>query len=426
MSIKLHKDCNNRLKEKLGGALEKARINNLSFLDHQSLEAILDLESILPASGNVKDELQSYISESPLFDFVFGLLSKRVNESQEFSSEHPKEALSYLDEFQNIKDVANNLIDEFNSLPWQYAITFKLNNSIAEFVVDEITPISEDIRILKVGAELIDNFPLQSGIPKRDNHLNDGGLFGVQGAAEWKENTLYVQIKTAGFIGKYVTTTPEVQAIDTFKSFLGLLIAQRAIKVKHSYSTSTIKSYAYIHREHEKWIIEDSISLADDVSKTINDLKVDDLGGTLDSKERKSNFVSNRLKLLSKALSQKESEKLRLAGRWLFDSYCGSNELLSFIQTTVSLEILLGEKAISDLMGLGELLRNRCAYLIGKTHAQREEVLSDFKKIYEIRSKIVHRGKSQLSRHDRTLFHKLQWMANRVIQEEIELIGNTA
>jgi hypothetical protein len=127
--------------------------------------------------------------------------------------------------------------------------------------------------------------------------------------------------------------------------------------------------------------------------------------------------------LISKALSREEAEKLRLAGKWLFDSYCGNNELLSFIQTTVSLEILLGEKSVSDLMGLGELLRNRCAYLIGNTHSQREEILDDFKKIYDIRSKIVHRGKSQLSRHERGLFHKLQWMTNRVIQEEIELIG---
>jgi len=97
--------------------------------------------------------------------------------------------------------------------------------------------------------------------------------------------------------------------------------------------------------------------------------------------------------------------------------------LLSFVQTTVALEILLGEKQISDLMGLGELLRNRCAYLIGRTHRQREKILNDFKKIYDVRSKIVHRGKSKLNINERVLFSRLQWMCRRVIQEEIDLLA---
>jgi hypothetical protein len=62
----------------------------------------------------------------------------------------------------------------------------------------------------------------------------------------------------------------------------------------------------------------------------------------------------------------------------------------------VAMEILLGDKAVSDLMGLGELLRNRCAYLIGDSQTQREEILDEFKKIYEVRCQIVHRGKSRL------------------------------
>ena len=155
--------------------------------------------------------------------------------------------------------------------------------------------------------------------------------------------------------------------------------ALRTLRVEHSYSTSTVKSRVYIHRIIETWKVEDSIGLTDDVSKTLNNLNIDDLNGTLNSDDRKRLFIQDRFVLLTKALSQGEtSEKLRLAGRWLFDSYCGKNELLSFLQTTVCPEILLGDKAVSDLMGLSELLRNRCVYLIGKTHAQREEVLKNF------------------------------------------------
>ena len=73
-------------------------------------------------------------------------------------------------------------------------------------------------------------------------------------------------------------------------------------------------------------------------------------------------------------------------------------------------------------LGLGELLRNRCAYLIGKSHKQREEVLADFRDIYDLRSKIVHRGKVRLHLKERSLFAKLQWMCRCVIQEEVQLL----
>ena len=426
MSINLHDSCKNRLKEGLSLALTSAKLNYLSFINRESLYDIFGLESVLPTTGNTKEELETYISESPLFDFVYGFLSKKIIEEEQYSSDHQEEALTYLDGYQDLAVVADNLIEEFDSLPWQYAFTFSLDSSIAEYVSQEITQIAPDIRLLKAGDELFQNFQLNSGIPGRDRYLHGGGLLGLSGLAEWKEDFLYIQIRASGFVGKFVNTTPVLRAIDTFKSFLGLMIALRALEVRYSYSSSTIKNRAYVHRKAGKWMIEDSFELDYDVSKTISDLKLDNLGGSLDTDEHKRRFIANRFGLLSKALARDEDQKLRLAGRWLFDSYCGSNELLSFIQTTVSLEILLGEKASSDLMGLGELLRNRCAYLIGNTHVQRQEILDDFKQIYDIRSKIVHRGKSQLKRHERVLFHKLQWMANRVIQEEIELIGKNA
>jgi hypothetical protein len=86
------------------------------------------------------------------------------------------------------------------------------------------------------------------------------------------------------------------------------------------------------------------------------------------------------------------------------------------------MEILLGDKAASDLMGLGELLRNRCAYLISRSHDEREKILEDFKGIYAVRSHIVHAGKKKLNAKERELFVELQWMCRRVIQEEVKLL----
>ena len=427
MALNIHPECRNSLIDTLAEALEKARVNNKSYLNRKSLYHLFKVEDVLPQRGKIKKDLEAYIGESPIFDFVYGKLSRDLNENETYNPDFPDQLLSDNPNYSDIRALSTSLVNELESLPWKYCFTFQLNSSIGQHATDELIPLTENIRAIKKGAELVTNFQLESGVEKRDRYLHGGGLLGLASPQSWSDDSLYIQIFTEGFVGKFVSTTPEVLAIDTFKSIVGILVALRLIKVRYSYSNSISKNRVYTHRMKFIWEIKDSIELNDDISKTIINLEYDDLDGTLDTDLKKQVFLKQRLKLLAKALSHQESsEKICLAGRWLFESYCGNNELLSFVQTTVCLEILLGDKAVSDLMGLGELLRNRCAYLIGQNHAQREEVLNDFKKIYDIRSKIVHRGKSQLKMHERELFHKLQWMANRVIQEEIQLIKKNA
>lgn len=126
--------------------------------------------------------------------------------------------------------------------------------------------------------------------------------------------------------------------------------------------------------------------------------------------------IRPKLELVATAFRNDEKAKrLMRASQWLLDGKIGANELLSFVQTTVAMEILLGEESKSDVIGLGELLRNRCAYLIliGQTRTERDTILKDFGDIYDIRSKMVHRGKSRLDSREKTLFHKLQWIITR-------------
>ena len=158
-------------------------------------------------------------------------------------------------------------------------------------------------------------------------------------------------------------------------------------------------------------------------SEVFQNLILDTLDGLLDSDTKIAEWVKNQLHHISCVFTNRtRNQKLLLACQWLYESYSGKNKLLAFVQTTIVLEILLGDKATSDQMGLSVLLRNRCAYLIGSTHSQRNEILIDFQKIYNVRSKIVHSGKSRLSYEEETLFRKLQWMCIRVIQEEVKLL----
>lgn len=118
----------------------------------------------------------------------------------------------------------------------------------------------------------------------------------------------------------------------------------------------------------------------------------------------------------------REAGRILRAAQWLAGSYASRNETLSFVQAMVAMEILLGDKKTSDMVGIGELLSNRTAYLIGESQADREAVLADFRGLYAVRSEIVHSGKTRLSYSEREKFHTLLSICQRSIAAEIDLL----
>ena len=151
-------------------------------------------------------------------------------------------------------------------------------------------------------------------------------------------------------------------------------MACRVLRINNTSPPQNFKSSCYVHRKHASWEIEKRIDLDDDINRQIYRLEVDDLDRYLDNPQKKAIHIKQEVKKITYVFTDRSmSERILRAGAWLFDSYCGHNELLSFVQATVALEIILGDKNESDRVGIGALLGNRCAYLISKTHDQREE-----------------------------------------------------
>ena len=428
MPIGLHERCLDRLRQGLADLIPEFKLQNGWNLDRASLSGVLQLETSLPNNAELKATLERYVNETPLFDYVYGAISKELYDLEEFDSESHLIKLIQNPRYSDADALAARLIAGFEALPRQYRFTFQLNPKLCEHFRAQEHNLTDSIRLVRPSPEFAEQFPLSSGIPGRDRWLHGGGLLGLADQKEWNENSLYIQLELPGFVGKWTSTTPEESAVSVVKSILGTCLAIKAFRLRWSYSPTTIKKRAYIHEFiDDRWQLNDSMELDEALSSVLSDLVIDDINGTLDSDAKKSDFLLNRLMLLERAWSDEAvNERILLAGKWLLDSYSGKNELLSFVQATVALEILLGDKAVSDVVGLGELLRNRCAYLVGKTHAQRQEILEDFRKIYDIRSRIVHRGKDRLRQEERKLLNTLRWMVSRVIQEELERIERDA
>ncbi|MCP5275739.1 MAG: hypothetical protein H6936_13000 [Burkholderiales bacterium] len=288
-----------------------------------------------------------------------------------------------------------------------------MNSQISKFVEGDTHELSDKIKIIKPNEKFIKayNLELNSNDSFSEKNVNEP-LFLIKEIS-------YIQVQYSGFVckSKYISTNSENEAIDIFKSFLGIAIAIKLLNVnqrRRPLLLARISNLVHVHQEDSPWKYIKSIELNQDFAEVLYGLDIN-------SSNIKS--IKEILEVLALVLSQdKFTEKLMLSAKWYFESFLGNNELLSFIQTMVALEILFGDKKVSDLIGIGRLLGNRCAYFIGKNFVEREEILEIFDKIYEIRSNIVHSGKKRLTQFERDLYYKLKEIVSRAIQEELFLI----
>lgn len=430
MTIELHKNCQTALKDVLLEALALIQVENNHYLDFETALGLINGDEKLPKTGRLHDDLERYVGESPFFTFMHSQIYRIVSEVHEYQSDAERKSLALFDEFSNIESASEKLLGELCSLPWEYEVRYELpevfgsplRNAAPDFVLDSQTN-------LFAPSEASDRmFPLHSENSKRNDWLfGPPGLIALPTVRSWNKNTSYFSSNRKGFIPGTIQTEPVQAFIRQLKGFLGLAIAVRLVIPENNPVLQVVqpnrKSYFTVHQiKNEVPEIICTYEMRADISNFISSLNINDLDGKI-SENQMDDWISGRLIRMKTVFSNPEkSERIFRASQWLFDSYLGGNELLAFIQTTIAIEILLGKDSAKGEISLSELLSNRCAYLIGDTHSQRHDILSDFREIYRIRSEIVHRGKSKLRSTERVLFDKLRWICRRVIDEEITLI----
>jgi hypothetical protein len=220
MTLNLHDNCLAQLAATLTEALGQIEVRNRMFLGSGASHRLIGLDAILPQTGKVQEALQKYIGESPFVDFVSETLSRELYEQQTFQSNEIK-PLSEIEPYADFGSLASRLVTEFNSLPWRYTVTVALPAAFSRLFCEHIGKfdISDSISIRK-GESLKEEFPLISGIAKRDEAIASGGLLSSPAAAEWKNHFAYLQIRIVGFFGKYSATEPQRQAVDTIREGL--------------------------------------------------------------------------------------------------------------------------------------------------------------------------------------------------------------
>ncbi len=421
MAIDLHHDCRKRVIEALECGLRQLTITNGIFIDRGSLRHLSAAERALPQTGQLREVLVNYIDEMPLTEFVYGQLSHELLTAGRYAE--GSTALAEAEPYADIRATAERLVSQLASSPRSYTFTIDLPGEISTFLQGITQPValSTSVRLVPT-CFLNQHFPPAAPHEALNRHIYGAGLLSNV-PSEWSGT--HMQVSEEGFVGTYTHTSPVTRVEDAMKAFFGLGLALRVFKRRLSYSLVSPQRKLIVHARGEShtWEVYDTAWLDRDASKLIEDLTLEDVDNSIpDLPDRQKWMARNLMNFRAAYATGEQGAQILRGAQWLFDSYAAGNELLAFVQAMISLEIMLGDRATSDLMGLSELLRNRCAYLVGNNREQREEILYEFREIYEVRSAIVHRGKNRLRWKDRQLFHRLRWLCGRVIQEELRLV----
>ena len=110
-----------------------------------------------------------------------------------------------------------------------------------------------------------------------------------------------------------------------------------------------------------------------------------------EGKDALASLLTAEFKKHAWLLGQQTSEtgSIKLAIEWGINSRIVENKTLSFIQTCIALESILGED-LEEGQGLTASLADRCAYLLAKGSKSRKFARKQFKELYKLRSNLVH------------------------------------
>ena len=417
MPLGLHTDAQNRLRSALVAALESVQVDHNKFVHTRTLRGLESLDEILPGSpSKIRRALAEYVGEAALSDFVSDQLISEVLE-RPYDDNAPRQSLSRLNGFEDVTEHADRLVDRFESLPWDYELYGRVPYDVAGLLRAVIcdTPLELSPDLSLVILDDVSEYPGRTSDP--DRYSSD---FVPKGLVA---GDMYVRMHARGYIGRFIASAPFEIFQRTLRSLYGMMLAFGIVRTGASSSAVPRKSFALPYRRaNGAWALEEPLALEHRLGDTLWHLGVSEVLVKREESVR-VHFAREEIRSVQAVFGDQEgSKRIRLAAQWLFDSYAGGDGLLSYVQATIVLEILFGDKAVSDVIGLGELLANRCAYTIGKTRKQRSDLVAKFRRIYETRSKIVHAGKDHLVKSEEADLSTLQWMAARAIQEESRLV----
>lgn len=424
MAINLHDQAKAAIKSSLAENLKHIHVKHGMLLQHISVFfAAYKANECLP-TGKMYDTLVDYVDDFPLIEFVTEILRRELNENLPYKPDETEpRSLIEIEGYADPHEAAERIVSKLISLPWDYTISLILPDKIMPASILTEGPVEFGSgRIRNFDLLMDQQFPLTHPNSKIEN-IREPGIASLltNNNRSW-ERSLYIQQEEKGFIGLYGGGSVMDRIARRLESYLGLGLSMKLFTYQYKYENGNPSCEWIVHQRIDSdWRLSTRFKVEEDILDVIKHLTSFRFETSYPEQDR-PRWLQGAARRIGDVLKSESSKTIELASKWFFDSFKGNDDTLKYIRMMTALEILLGEHADVSKASLGDILGNRLAYMIGKSHSDRAEILKNFKRIYSVRSAILHHGKHKLRGDERTYLSTLRKFCERAIEEEARLI----
>lgn len=410
----MHENAIKKIKAKILGSLKHVAIVD-NWPQYESFNKHVDSLSN-EVIKHKADWLKISDVYSIYYDLVFEFIISKEEGENKFSG-----SLSDLVSDEELITLANTLSDFYLSVPRQYSIYLPLPK-ISKNIKNSSISISDNIHLVcfKESSEIPGgNF---TGLRQFSNHL--------------ALNKVYLKIDTEGYCNSNLENKTLRNALSNFKILIQQGLSIELIKQVEGQPAGIglLGGLTHFQIPKSNIISVDKSGESERVVSTELPIEISKLLDNIDfnwDKKSISKSLANDVfeapiehywMIPSLLISSQEIEakRIRRAIEWSFDSRTNENETLSFLQTCIGLESLLGDSESNG--SLTETLADRCSYLIADDIKSRKMIKEHFKDLYKVRSKLVH-GVNITLEHDQKWYKNWgQTILEFAIKKEIKYL----
>ena len=357
----------------LGQYVAGARVSKFGVMSSDDVK-----ESIAP---EIKEKLEKASDRDGFIGLIEKKLHRRILKTHNIT-ESRSVLVTSLDGFSDTLKIARDLTAEFEALPVEYLLLVRAPAALASTV-----------RSLELDVKLSDRFGLISS-SLIQNRVKFGDLKNPEVSHIWRQNKienrylakshLYFYYHAKGFISETYQSSHFGEFMNEIRAFYGVCLAHEIL-------------FAYEERQDVRPIllaIDKATEFVDEVGNFDSDLIEATYFDSSDKVKTRYLKSSNFLRLISPIVEffACNSPRLKTASIWLLRAMVSNREMDRILESAIALEVLLGDRAMSDKVGLTRLMSNRCAYSLAKSAKERDHYQKFFNRFYAARSDIVHKG----------------------------------
>lgn len=417
MTIKLPTAVEADLVLKIAEGLQNNLVKN-SYIAFSDLKWVRELIDILPPDANEK--IDRFVGEGGLVRFIKTEIQSEIDRTDPRPKIIAGKPLSQLPFVANPVSFARRLITKLKSLPIRHRLTAALPGPFSHFLVNEIP----DSVSLPSGITISKGFALPAPLPVHSEHaavdtdLFNDWLLSEEVDREINSDRLYFSMPMLGYAVPASSSVMGRQFEDNIRAFFGAAMALNVMTYGAGGETSKLP-YLMVHDEKTREILTTEL-LEDDLvdrqyycsTQAFAKRRSKDIHVAYASAIKKIETIFN---------DDLDCRRLFSACIWFYRARVNRRPLDALLQATIAIEVMLGDRKAAEGIGLTNLLASRCAYLLGKSSAHRAEIGEKFRRVYELRSQIVHEGRHILKAGDRTTVQIANTLCAEIISRELSI-----